>query len=59
MGHGCTNYDWFGEKGLGGIGWVWGLDRFLGGNQDRRVCPLLHSDPIAVRVNEEPAYSGL
>ena len=27
MGHGCTNYDWFGEKELAGIGWVWGLDR--------------------------------
>jgi hypothetical protein len=27
MGHGCTNYGGFGKKGLGGIGWVSGLDR--------------------------------
>ena len=30
MGHGCTNYDWFEVKGLGGIGWGWGLDRSFG-----------------------------
>ena len=30
MGHGCTNYGGFGEKELGGIGWVWGLDRKRG-----------------------------
>ena len=27
MGHGCMNYGGFGVKGLGGIGWVWGVDR--------------------------------
>jgi hypothetical protein len=29
LGHGCTNYDVFGVKGLGGIGCGWGLDRNL------------------------------
>ena len=46
MGHGCTNYGGFGEKGLGGIWAAPGLDR-IG----------VKSEKLLERSNMRPRYS--